>query len=612
MKHSIATVSLAGTLSWKLEAIAAAGYDGFELFENDLTNSNMPPTELKARAGDAGLEIVALQPFRDFEAMPKPQRDLNMARARHKIELMRQLGTTRLLVCSNVSPHALDDPGQAVADLHALGDLAAEYGVEVGYEALAWGRFVNEYHRSWEIVKEVDHPNVGIILDSYHILVRNTELGYITNIPPGKIVLIQVADAPGYDMGALWLSRHHRCFPGQGSLDIKAFRAAVAATGYAGYCSHEIFSDQFRSWSAVPTAKDGKRSLQWMERLDPHTAPQQPAGLEFIEFSCNRDTELELVDLLHKLGFRESAAHVSKDVRLYRQGDVHIVINRQTASHAYRHYLNYGVAVCAVGLSVPDVDGVTAWIRSLDYPSYESRADSGEMQIPAASGPGDVLYYFVSNDPGSDRFHAVDFAPIGGVTAPDNGIRRIDHIGQVVTYDEYLPATLYYRSALGLDMDEAVEVHDPYGVVTSRVVTNADRSIRIALSTSQSFRASPNRFMETLKEGGIQQIALASDDIFRTAEAIDDGIVLPIPRNYYHDLRARTSSLTEDTLDRMERRCILFDENDSGSFFHFYTRECNGLFFEVVQRIGGYDRFGEPNAQVRLASQARQRGDRDG
>ena len=75
----------------------------------------------------------------------------------------------------------------------------------------------------------------------------------------------------------------------------------------------------------------------------------------------------------------------------------------------------------AVGLSVPDADDITAWIRSPDYPSYESRADSGEMRIPAASGPGDVLYYFVSGDPGSDRFHEVDFRPVG-VPAPDNGI----------------------------------------------------------------------------------------------------------------------------------------------------------------------------------------------
>lgn len=111
-KHAIATVSLSGTLPQKMQAIARAGYDGVELFENDLLVSDLSPTELRHMATDLGLEIVALQPFRDYEAMPTPQKLKNLERAEHKFDLMEALGTKTLFVCSNVSPLTINNRGR--------------------------------------------------------------------------------------------------------------------------------------------------------------------------------------------------------------------------------------------------------------------------------------------------------------------------------------------------------------------------------------------------------------------------------------------------------------------------------------------------------------------
>ena len=102
---------------------------------------------------DLGLEIVAFQPFRDFEGLPEPARGRAFERARRKFQLMNELGAETILVCSSVSPQSLGGIDRSAEDLRALGDLAAEFGVRAGYEALAWGRHVSDYRDAWEIVR---------------------------------------------------------------------------------------------------------------------------------------------------------------------------------------------------------------------------------------------------------------------------------------------------------------------------------------------------------------------------------------------------------------------------------------------------------------------------
>ena len=295
-KRSIATVSLSGSLDEKLRAIAGAGFDAVEIFENDLLSFNGSPRDVGQACRDLGLAICAFQPFRDFEGMPEPQRGRNFVRAQHKFDLMQELGTDLLLICSNVSPASLGGIDRAAADFRALGELAAPRGLRVGFEALAWGRHVNDYRDAWEIVRRADHKSIGLILDSFHALAPAFPVAAIQSIPADKIFLVQLADAPKLGLDVLSWSRHFRCFPGQGDLPVGAFMEAVAATGYSGPLSLEIFNDQFRSGSAVRTATDGLRSLILLEdqlaqsatgasaaRLPPRV---QSRGVGFVEFAA--------------------------------------------------------------------------------------------------------------------------------------------------------------------------------------------------------------------------------------------------------------------------------------------------------------------------------------
>src|SRR6266481_178378 len=152
MQTSIATVSLSGGLAEKLEATAAAGFTGVEIFESDLLSFNGTPKDVARMVAQLGLKIVTFQPFRDFEGMPEPQRARTFTRAERKFDLMQELGTDLLLVCSNVSPASLGGIDRAAADFHELGERARLRGLRIGFEALAWGRHVNDYRDAWEIV----------------------------------------------------------------------------------------------------------------------------------------------------------------------------------------------------------------------------------------------------------------------------------------------------------------------------------------------------------------------------------------------------------------------------------------------------------------------------
>src|SRR5476651_481938 len=174
--RSIATVSLSGSLDEKLRAIAAAGFDTVEIFEADLLSFNGSPRDVGRLCRDLGLQVCAFQPFRDFEGMPEPQRTRNLARAERKFDVMQELQTDLMLICSNVSPASLGGIDRAAADFHELGELAASHGLRVGFEALAWGRHVNDYRDAWEIVRRADHPAIGLVLDTFHIFARKTDL----------------------------------------------------------------------------------------------------------------------------------------------------------------------------------------------------------------------------------------------------------------------------------------------------------------------------------------------------------------------------------------------------------------------------------------------------
>ncbi|MCU0906312.1 MAG: sugar phosphate isomerase/epimerase and 4-hydroxyphenylpyruvate domain-containing protein [Rhodobacteraceae bacterium] len=621
MLTSIATVSLSGTLRDRLEAAAAAGFDGVEIFEQDFLASDLLPRDVGAMVRDHGLAITLFQPFRDFEGLPEPDRSRAFARAARKFDLMAELGASRILVCSSVHPRARGGIDRMAVDFRDLGDLAAPRGITVGFEALAWGRHVSDHRDAWEVVRRADHPNVGLILDSFHTLARGIDPDTIRAIPGDRIAFVQLADAPRISMDLLYWSRHFRNMPGEGDLDVVGFLSAVAATGYAGPLSLEIFNDQFRGGLSRRVAEDGIRSLRNLidavQRREPDgpfgpprlPARAAPAGVAFVEYASQGDEARDLGQLLSTLGFSPAARHRSKAVTLWQQGDIRLIVNEQTEGFAASSWATHGTAVCDIGLAVPDARAALDRATGLGARPFTQPVAAGEVAIPAVRGIGGSVLRFLDGSDDLSRVWDVEFAPVaaGRADAPDAGLTRIDHIAETMTYGEMLSWALFYAATFDMAPAPMLDVIDPDGLVRSQALATADGGLRITLNGAESHRTLAGAFLEESFGGSVQHIAFATDDIFATAGRLADlGFqALPIPANYYPDLAARFG-LPDALIARLSAANILYDEDAGGAFLQLYSRPWrSGQFFEIVERQRAYAGYGAPNAPFRIAAQKR-------
>jgi 4-hydroxyphenylpyruvate dioxygenase len=616
MKTSIATVSISGELPDKLDAIARAGFDGVEIFENDFLAFDGSPADVGRMVRDHGLEITLFQPFRDFEGMPEPHRTRTFDRAERKFDVMQELGTDLVLVCSNVSPVSLGGIDRAVADFHELGERAAKRGLRVGYEALAWGRHIHDHRDAWEIVRRADHPNIGLILDSFHTLSRKIDVNSIRSIPKDKIFIIQLADAPQIEMDLLYWSRHFRSMPGEGDLPVTEFTAAIADTGYDGYYSLEIFNDQFRGGSTRSIAADGHRSLIYLgdqvRRATQSTASQLPAmpdrskvkGVGFVEFSADPKDAADLTDILHTLGFRRLAKHRSKRVDLFGQGDIRIIVNTDESGFANTTFAVHGVSAYAIALLVDDAREAYERAIALGAEPFQQATADGEVAIPAIRGVGGGLIYLLDNRSELGRFSEIDFEPVTDETgAAPAGLETVDHIAQTVGYDEMLTWLLFYGSIFDVEKTPMVDIIDPAGVVRSQVLESADGALRITLNGAENRRTLAGHFIAEKFGSGVQHLAFCTDDIFAKADALrQNGFKpLPISANYYGDVEARFG-LDPDLTERLKACNILYDRDEHGEYFQLYsTTYGEGFFFEIVERKG-YRGYGAANAIFRIAA----------
>jgi len=351
------------------------------LFENDLISYGASPAQVRAMAHELGLKCFTLQPFRDFEGMPPELRARTFDRIERKFDLMQALGTDLLLICSNVSPSCLPDRSRIVEDFRELGERAARRGLRVGYEALAWGRHINDHRDAWSIVEAAAHPAVGLILDTFHSLAREIPIASLNAIAIDKVFLLQVADAPLVKMDYLSWSRHLRCMPGQGELPVFEYVSMLAARGYAGALSLEIFNDRFRAGSAGAVALDGKRSLVYLRdeiaqrhplashaRLPPRV---RCSAIEFIEFALDEAELRRLTPMLSALGFDQAGQHRRKSVSRWCQGDINLVLNSEPEGFAHAYNGLHGASVCAFGLRVGSADDAMKRAQALQIQAFE-------------------------------------------------------------------------------------------------------------------------------------------------------------------------------------------------------------------------------------------------
>jgi 4-hydroxyphenylpyruvate dioxygenase len=433
----------------------------------------------------------------------------------------------------------------------------------------------------------------------------------IAQLPAAKLFFVQMADAPKLAMDVQSWSRHFRNFPGQGDLDVTGFMRAVLGSGYAGPLSLEVFNDDFRAAPAQFVARDGLRSLilTEAEASGRSALPAAPVvdGVEFLEFAVDETTGPELVAFLQTLGFRHAGRHRSKQVDLYRNGGVNLVLNAELDSAASEHFHLHGPSVCAMAIRVDDAARTQARARALLCPDWQEPIGAGERRIPAVRAPDGTLVYLVQPDAGGRSFWEDDFdlqpAPEGATA-----LLGIDHVVLALPVGRMASHALFWRALFGLQAQPQLDTADPYGLVHSRALVSPNGRLRIVLNASEGRGTLTGRFVSLYAGAGVHHVALATPDILHTAQEFEarQAPLLPMPANYYEDLSARWP-LEDAALHELQHHGLLYDRDDSGEFRHLYTDAFHDrFFFEAVQRQAGYAGFGAANASVRSAAQARQ------
>jgi len=264
------TITLAGTLEAKLAAVKKAGFTEIMLSARDIAGHPDGYDVAVKAVKDSGLDVTGFQVLRDFEGLSGDLKGYKLEIAKHMLQMCHDVGSQLLLVCSSTSKHADGDIELIAEDLKRLAMLAVPLNIRVAYEALSWGRYVNQYPQSWDVVALADAPNLGVGLDSFHIFAHSSDLSDLDYIDPEKIFFVQLSDFMWRETRTpeerIETARHMRVFPGEGahSDDLLALVRKLDNLGYDGKYSFEVFNDDYQQLPPSVVTKRAMDSAKWV------------------------------------------------------------------------------------------------------------------------------------------------------------------------------------------------------------------------------------------------------------------------------------------------------------------------------------------------------------
>jgi sugar phosphate isomerase/epimerase len=264
------TISLAGPLEAKLKAVRSAGFSQIMLAAKDIVGHPDGMEAAVAAVRASGLRVTGFQVLRDFEGLSGHLHEYKMDIAKSMLDMCHALDCRLLLVCSSTSVHATDETAALVKDLRKLAMLAIPMNIKIAYEALSWGRVINEFPQAWDIICQADMPNLGLGFDSYHMFATGTSLDELDILDPDRIFLVQLADFMWTEIKSveerIATARHFRVFPGEGvhSEALATLVTRLHGLGYRGDYSFEVFNDDYQQMPLPAVAERAWRSALWL------------------------------------------------------------------------------------------------------------------------------------------------------------------------------------------------------------------------------------------------------------------------------------------------------------------------------------------------------------
>lgn len=280
--YGMDTITMAGPLEAKLEAMKGAGFSQVMLMARDLVGH---PGGVKAAVKavkESGLRPTGFQVLRDFEGLSGHLHSYKVDIAKSMLEMCAATGSKVLLACSSTSRHATDDLNLIAKDLKKLAMMAIPLGIKVAYEGLSWGRTVNEFTTAWDVVCRADCPNLGIGIDSFHIFAANSSLDDIEDIDADRIFLAQLSDFMWHETPTfeerMTTARTFRVFPGEGvhSEQLAELVLRMERIGYRGDYSFEVFNDDYQQLPLETVAERARKSAMWLHQDVLHRSAPLP------------------------------------------------------------------------------------------------------------------------------------------------------------------------------------------------------------------------------------------------------------------------------------------------------------------------------------------------
>ena len=330
--------------------------------------------------------------------------------------------------------------------------------------------------------------------------------------------------------------------------------------------------------------------------------PMGTDGFEFVEYTGPEPAELAA--LFERMGFAAAARHRSKNVTLYKQGDVNFILNAEPESFAQAFARLHGPSVCAIAFRVKDA--ASAYDRAIKLGAKPVHGKLGpmELNIPAIEGIGGSLIYLVDRY-GENTIYDVDFHPLIAERAPEGvGLTGIDHLthnvhrGRMALWAEFYERLFNFREVRYFDIEGKLTG------LRSKAMTSPDGKIRIPINESADDKSQIAEYLAAYHGEGIQHIALATADIYGTVETLraKDVAFMAVPETYYEAVDGRLPGHGED-LPRLKRDQILIDgAPDQGLLLQIFTETVIGpIFFEIIERKGN-EGFGEGNFRALFES----------
>ncbi len=264
------TISLAGPLKAKLSAMKAAGFTQVMLLARDLVGHPDGWQAAVQEVKDSGLRVTGFQVLRDFEGLSGHLHEYKVDIAKSMMEMCAALDCRVMLACSSTSTHATGDTDALVRDLRKLAMLAIPMNIKIAFEALSWGRTINEFPQAWDLIMQADMPNLGLGFDSFHMFATKTPLDELEILDPSKIFLVQLADFMWNEIKTveerITTARTFRVFPGEGvhSEALAQLVLKLHQLGYRGDYSFEVFNDDYQQMPLETVAARARRAALWL------------------------------------------------------------------------------------------------------------------------------------------------------------------------------------------------------------------------------------------------------------------------------------------------------------------------------------------------------------